>query len=87
MSACSSELWFNKIFLKSGFVHLIDVARRFKLVTAMQDMVCSLHLATLTQSCAAQAHCVHVGRKSANNSPQAVKTNPGISGEVAAWWL
>jgi len=56
MRARWSEPWFNKIFQKSRIVHLIDVARRFDFGAIMQDVVCSLHLATFTQIWAAQTH-------------------------------
>jgi len=64
VSTCWSELWFNKILQKSRVVYLTDVARMFQFGTIMQDVVCSLHLATFTEIWAAQAHYFHVGRKS-----------------------
>jgi len=63
------------------------VARKFKFGGVMHDVVCTQHLATLTQIWPAQSRCFHDGRKPANSRPQAVEQNPGISGEVAAWWL
>jgi len=83
-SACWPELWLSKVFQKSRVICLIDVVRRFEFGAVMQDVVCSLHLATFAQIWAAQ---FHVGRKSVNTSPQAVELNPGIYGEFAAWWL
>jgi len=54
-STCRSQLWFSKI-PKSKIVYLMDVVRRFKCGTVMQDAVCSLHLATFTQTWPAQTH-------------------------------
>jgi len=49
MSTRWSELRFNKILQKSGIVCLVDVVRRFEYGAIMQDVVCSLHFATLKQ--------------------------------------
>jgi len=39
----------SKVFKNSRVVHLIDVAQRFDFGAIMQDVVCTLHLATFTQ--------------------------------------
>jgi len=48
-NTCWSERWLSKVFQESRVVHLIDVARKFEFGAVMQDVVCSLHLATFTQ--------------------------------------
>jgi len=55
MSTRWSELRFNKILQKNGIVCLVDVVRRFEYGAIMQDVVCSLHFATLKQIWTAQA--------------------------------